>query len=66
MLRIALGKCLLDMGLQEEGLSHLRTAASVSPVTAAQGAVALASSAHGRFFLRTSKALEFMRGDPPS
>lgn len=64
LLRIELAKCLLETGCEDEGLALLRASASASPALAAQGAVALAASGHGRFFLRTGRALEFMRGEP--
>lgn len=63
-LRIELAKCLLETGAEEEGLALLRSASGGSPALAAQGAVALAASGHGKFFLRTDRALQFMRGEP--
>lgn len=60
--RINLAKCLLELGERETGEAALRTAAVDVPMTG-RAMVALAAAAHGRFFLRPSAAMKFLRGE---
>jgi tetratricopeptide (TPR) repeat protein len=60
--RVSLGACLLELGQREDGEASLRLAARGGPQMAGQAITALASAAHGRFFLRPSDAAKFFRG----
>lgn len=60
--RMSLGACLLELGEREDGEASLRVAARGGPQMAGQAITALASAAHGRFFLRPSDAAKFFRG----
>jgi tetratricopeptide (TPR) repeat protein len=55
--RIALGKCLLDMGDRDGGEAMLRKASGKEGLAIA----ALAGNAHGRLFLKPSAAARFLR-----
>jgi len=61
--RIALGKCLLEMGLREEGEAAIRAAGRGSATLAGLALTALAATPHGRAFLRPSAATRFLRGE---
>jgi tetratricopeptide (TPR) repeat protein len=62
VVRIELGKCLLDLGEREAGEAMLRAGSSGS---AQWGPTlrALAAGAHGRFFLRPSAAARFLQAE---
>jgi tetratricopeptide (TPR) repeat protein len=61
--RIGLGVCLLELGQQEQALNSFRTAMRAGPRMYGQAVAALASSGHGRFWLRPSDAQRFMRDE---
>ncbi|THD58683.1 tetratricopeptide repeat protein [Phenylobacterium sp.] len=58
--RISLAKCLLEMGERAAGEANLRAAAHSAAQMAGPAMTALASTAHGRFFLRPSAAAKFL------
>lgn len=60
--RIALGKCLLEMGEREAGEAAIRAAGRGSPALAGLALTALASTPHGRVFMRPSAAARFLGG----
>lgn len=60
MTRIALGKCLLELGARTEGEAALRAAVRDEPRTAGLAITALASASTGRLFLRPSAAANFL------
>jgi Tfp pilus assembly protein PilF len=59
--RIDLGKCLLEMNQRDAGEAMLRAAARSAPHLAGMAITALATSAHGRLFLRPSAVAQFLR-----
>lgn len=61
--RIALGKCLLETGEREAGEAAIRAASRGSPALAGLALTALASTPHGRVFMRPSAAARFLRGE---
>jgi tetratricopeptide (TPR) repeat protein len=61
--QIGLGTCLLELGQREEAVRQLRSAARTSPRFYDKALRAFASSAHGQFWLRPSKASEFLKSD---
>jgi tetratricopeptide (TPR) repeat protein len=58
-----LAKCLLELGDREAGEAALRAATRAAPQLAHKSIQVLAASSHGRFFLKPSAAVEFLRGD---
>jgi tetratricopeptide (TPR) repeat protein len=61
--RVGLGLCLLEIGDTEQGLNCFRAAMRSGPQMYGQALAALASSSRGRFWLRPSDAVRFMRGE---
>jgi predicted Zn-dependent protease len=61
MIRSNLGVCLLEMGERDAGEANLRAAARDDPHMAGSAILSLASSSHGRFFLRPSAAAKFLQ-----
>jgi tetratricopeptide (TPR) repeat protein len=61
--RIALGLCLLELSQPEAGVQNLRSAMRINQKAFGQGLAALAASARGRFWLRRSDAVRFVRGE---
>jgi tetratricopeptide (TPR) repeat protein len=61
MTRNSLAVCQLEMGEREAGEASLRAAARDAPQMAGQAITSLASSSHGRFFLRPSAVAKFLR-----
>ncbi len=59
--RNSLAVCQLEMGEREAGEASLRTATRDAPQMAGQAINSLASSSHGRFFLRPSAVAKFLR-----
>lgn len=59
--RIQLGKCLLETGRRQEGEAALRTAVKDAPELEGVALTALASTPHGRLFLKPARAREFLR-----
>jgi predicted Zn-dependent protease len=57
---INLGKCLLESGLRSEGEAVLRATVRGSTQVAGRVIMALAHASHGRFFLKTKVALDFL------
>jgi tetratricopeptide (TPR) repeat protein len=62
--RIALSKCLLELGERAQGEAMLRTVAHDAPWASGLALAALASVSHGRTFLRPSAARRFLAGEP--
>ncbi|MBV8681846.1 MAG: tetratricopeptide repeat protein [Caulobacteraceae bacterium] len=60
VVRIELGKCLLDLGERDEGEAMLRAGAR-GPTEWGPALRALSAGAHGRFFLRPSAAARFLQ-----
>jgi tetratricopeptide (TPR) repeat protein len=58
--RIGLAKCLLEMGERTAGEATLRSATQSGAQMAGLAITALASTSHGRFFLRPSAAAKFL------
>lgn len=58
--RIALGRCLLEMGEREAGEVALRVAVGGAAQRAGPAILALAATPHGRVFLRPSAAARFL------
>lgn len=56
-----LGSCRLEMGEREAGEADLRAAVRAVPQFAGLAIAALARASHGRFFLRPSAAMNFLR-----
>ncbi len=56
-----LGTCRLEMGERAAGEAELRAAVRAAPPLAGHAIAALALASHGRFFLRLSAAMEFLR-----
>jgi len=54
--------CLLELGDRSKGEALLRAVAASAPSQAGQAIKVLASTSHGRFFLRPSAAAQFLRG----
>jgi Tfp pilus assembly protein PilF len=63
VIRNSLGLCLLEMGERDAGEANLRAAVRGAPQMAGQAITSLASSSHGRFFLRPSAVAKFLRID---
>jgi tetratricopeptide (TPR) repeat protein len=63
MVRKNLGTCLLEMGERDAGEASVRAAVRAAPQLAGAAMFSLAAASHGRFFLRWSKAEEFLRGN---
>ncbi len=63
MTRNNLGLCLLEMGQREAGEASLRAATRGDPQMAGRALTSLAAASHGRFFLRPSAAVKFLRVD---
>jgi Flp pilus assembly protein TadD len=61
--RNILGACLLEMGDRDAGEASLRAAARGTPQMAGQAIKWLAAASHGRFFLRPSAVLKFLRSE---
>lgn len=59
--RLSLGKCLLEMDERDAGEAAIRAASQQAAQLAGPAISALAATAHGRFFLRPSAALTFLR-----
>jgi len=62
--RIALARCLLELGDREAGEAQLRTAIQQDPPLLGMAARALSSVPHGRFFLRPTDLVRFLGADP--
>lgn len=62
--RLSLGKCLLEMGERDAGEAAIGAVAREASQFAGPALSALAATAHGRFFLRPSAALKFLRAQP--
>jgi Tfp pilus assembly protein PilF len=62
MSRNNLGLCLLEMGEREAGEASLRAAAPGAPEMAWLALTSLATSSHGRFFLRAKRSREIPAG----
>jgi tetratricopeptide (TPR) repeat protein len=58
-----LGYCLLELGERDAGHDCFRRAARAGPHLRGMALSAIVSSAHGRFWVRPSEALRFMRGE---
>jgi Tfp pilus assembly protein PilF len=56
-----LGTCRLEMGERAAGEADLRAAVRAAPQLAGHAIAALALASHGRFFLRLSAAMDFLR-----
>jgi tetratricopeptide (TPR) repeat protein len=61
MSRHNLGICLLELGERDAGEASLREAVRGAPNMEGQAITSLAATSHGRFFLRPSAAVRFMR-----
>jgi Flp pilus assembly protein TadD len=61
--RNILGACLLEMGDRDAGEAILRAAVRGAPQMAGQAIKWLAGASHGRFFLRPSEAMKFLRSE---
>jgi tetratricopeptide (TPR) repeat protein len=59
--RVALGICLIESGESEAGYAMLRTVDGADPKLFAQTLHGLASAGHGRFWLKPSRAKEFLK-----
>ncbi len=62
--RIALAKCLLELGDRGAGEATLRAATREGTEAVWDAITALASTPHGRLFLRPSDATRFLGGEP--
>jgi tetratricopeptide (TPR) repeat protein len=60
VVRLELGKCLLELGRREAGEAELRTVAAGEAARAGPTLLALAATPHGRLFLRPSAAMKFL------
>lgn len=60
--RIALGRSLLELGDREAGEAELKLAAGQTPELAGPVLATLAAAPKGRFFLRPSAGLAFLKG----
>jgi tetratricopeptide (TPR) repeat protein len=56
-----LGSCRLEMGERAAGEAELHAAVRAAPQLAGHAIAALALASHGRFFLRLSAAMDFLR-----
>ncbi len=56
-----LAACLLEMGERDAGEERLREAVRSAPQMAGLAITSLAAASHGRFFLRPSAAVKFLR-----
>jgi tetratricopeptide (TPR) repeat protein len=56
-----LGLCHLEMGERNAGEADLRAAVRAAPAMTGHVIGALAMASHGRFFLRLSAAMDFLR-----
>jgi len=63
MSRNNLGACLLELGQRDAGEAAMRAALRSAPQLAGRVITSLASASHGRFFLRPSAALKFLRAE---
>jgi tetratricopeptide (TPR) repeat protein len=61
---LELGKCQLEMGARSAGEATLRAAVRRAHRLTPLAIVALATTSHGRFFLRPSEAVAFLGGAP--
>jgi Flp pilus assembly protein TadD len=61
--RADLGRCLLEMGERDTGEANIRLAADGRPQMLGRAVMSLAAASHGRFFLRPSAAVKFLRGE---
>jgi tetratricopeptide (TPR) repeat protein len=60
--RADLGRCLLEMGQREAGEASIRQATRDRPQLLNRAITSLAVASRGRFFLRPSEAVKFLRG----
>ena len=60
--RADLGRCLLEMGERDAGEASIRMATQGRPELFGRAIMSLAISSRGRFFLRRSAAVKFLRG----
>ena len=60
--RADLGRCLLEMGQREAGEASIRQATRDRPQLLNRAITSLAVASRGRFFLRPSAAVNFLRG----
>jgi predicted Zn-dependent protease len=60
--QINLGACRLEMGGRGAGEAELRAAMRAAPQLLSHALAALCHASHGRFFLRPSRAMDFLRG----
>lgn len=60
--RADLGRCLLEMGERDAGEASIRMATQERPELFGRAIMSLAISSRGRFFLRRSAAVKFLRG----
>ena len=58
--RANLGVCLLEMGERDAGEASIRAAARGRPEMIGRAIMSLATTAHGRFFMRPSAATKFL------
>jgi Tfp pilus assembly protein PilF len=63
MARKNLGTCLLEMGERDVGEATIRAAIRTAPHLAGAAIFSLAAASHGRFFLRSDAAANFLRGE---
>jgi tetratricopeptide (TPR) repeat protein len=63
MSRNNLGTCLLELGQRDAGEAALRAALRSAPQLAGRVITSLAFAAHGRFFLRPSAAVKYLRAE---
>jgi Flp pilus assembly protein TadD len=61
--RADLGRCLLEMGERDMGEANIRMATGGRPQMIGRAVMSLAAASHGRFFLRPSAAVKFLRGE---
>jgi tetratricopeptide (TPR) repeat protein len=62
MARADLGRCLLEMGEREAGEANIRMAMRETPQMFGRAVMSLAVASRGRFFLRPSAAVKYLRG----
>ncbi len=61
--RADLGRCLLEMGQREAGEASIQRATRDRPQLLNRAITSLAVASRGRFFLRPSEAVKFLRGE---
>ena len=61
--RVALGACLLELGLTESALDSMRAASRLGPDMYQQALIATVSSGRGRFWLKPSDAAKTLGGE---